>query len=115
MVPFSSGYRTFWLGLGTISAELLAAVVVTSLVRRFLGRAVWRGVHWLAYAAWPLGVLHTFGTGTDAWSAWMLGLTLACLAAAAFAVVYRLLSGPTDPLDAPRGAFRAHVERRAQP
>src|SRR6476661_2013856 len=35
VVPFSSYYRTFWLGLGTISFELLFAIVVTSLARGF--------------------------------------------------------------------------------
>jgi predicted ferric reductase len=115
VVPFSSYYRTFWLGLGTVSAELLAAVVITSLVRRFIGRGAWRAVHWLAYAAWPLGVLHTFGTGTDAWSSWMLGITLACLGGAGFAISYRLLVGPTDPLAGSRESFRTRAERRMLP
>ena len=30
IVPFSSYYRTFWLGLGTIAAELVAAIGITS-------------------------------------------------------------------------------------
>src|SRR5436853_3434987 len=33
LIPFSSAYRTLWLGLGVISFELLAAIVLTSLVR----------------------------------------------------------------------------------
>src|SRR5437660_5094772 len=33
LVPFTSYYRTFWLGLGVISFELLLAIVATSLVR----------------------------------------------------------------------------------
>ena len=42
------------MGLGTIGSDLVAAIVITSLLRRPLGHAAWRGVHWLAYAAWPV-------------------------------------------------------------
>ena len=80
-VPFGSYYRTFWLGLGVIGFELLAAIVVTSLVRGFLGHRTWRAIHWLTYLAWPVSILHGIGTGTDTWSAWMLAITSACVAA----------------------------------
>ena len=63
IVPFSSYYRTFWLGLGTIAAELVAAIGITSLARRFIGPRAWKVVHGLAYAAWPIGVVHGLGTG----------------------------------------------------
>jgi sulfoxide reductase heme-binding subunit YedZ len=112
LIPFSSNYRTLWLGLGVISFELLAAIVVTSLVRGMLGHGVWRAIHWLTYAAWPIGVVHGLGTGTDTWSAWMLAITAACVAAVGMAVVLRLNAGSTDPLAAARGAFRSAVDRR---
>ena len=115
LVPFSSYYRTFWLGLGTISAELVAAIVVTSLLRRLVGRAMWRAVHWVAYASWPLGVLHSVGTGTDAWSPWLLRLTIACVAAVGLATVYRFMAGATDPLAEPRADFRVRAAKRMQP
>lgn len=112
LIPFSSYYRTFWLGLGVIAFELLLAIVITSLVREMLGHRVWRAIHWLTYAAWPVGVLHGLGTGTDTWSAWMLAITAACVAAVGMAIVIRLASGPGDPLAAARSSFRAAVDRR---
>ena len=112
LIPFSSSYRTLWLGLGVISFELLIAIVVTSLVRVMLGHRVWRAIHWLTYAAWPIGVVHGLGTGTDTWSAWMLAITAACVAAVGMAVALRLNAGSTDPLAAARGAFRSAVDRR---
>lgn len=115
LIPFSSGYRTLWLGLGVISFELLVAIVVTSLVRVMLGHRVWRAIHWLTYAAWPVGVVHGLGTGTDTWSAWMLAITFACVAAVGMAVALRLNAGSTDPLAAARGAFRSAVDRREAP
>ena len=115
IVPFSSYYRTLWLGLGVIAFELLVAVVVTSLVRGILGRRTWRAIHWLTYAAWPIGIVHGFGTGTDAWSAWFMALAVACIAAVVAAAGYRFLAGPFDPLTAAHAAYRGSVDRREVP
>jgi hypothetical protein len=90
VLPFRSPYRPLWLGLGALSFDLLIALVVTSLVRRRLGYRSWRAVHWLAYASWPVAVLHGLGTGSDAKSVWSLLLTLACLVAVIAAVAARL-------------------------
>jgi len=90
VIPFGSSYRPLWLGLGALSFDLLVAIVVTSLVRRRLGYQRWRAVHWLAYASWPVAVLHGLGTGTDTKIWWMLGLTVACVAAVLAAVLIRV-------------------------
>lgn len=89
VIPFTSSYRPLWLGLGTLSFDLMLAVAITSLVRRRLGYRRWRAVHWLAYASWPIAVLHGLGTGTDTKVWWMLALTAACVAAVAIAVCMR--------------------------
>jgi DMSO/TMAO reductase YedYZ heme-binding membrane subunit len=86
--------------------------VVTSLARGMVGQRAWRAIHWLTYAAWPIGVVHGLGTGTDTWSAWMLAITAACVAAVGVAVALRLKAGSTDPLAAARGDFRSAVDRR---
>ena len=112
VIPFSSYYRTFWLGLGVIASELLLAIVVTSLLRGFLGHAAWRAIHWLTYAAWPVGVVHGLGTGTDTASTWMLVITAGCIVAVGVAVVLRLTARSTDPLASARSNFRIAVDRR---
>jgi predicted ferric reductase len=108
IVPFGSSYRTFWLGLGTVAFELILAVVVTSLLRARVGVRAWRLVHWLAYAAWPVAVLHELGTGTDAFKPWLAALTVGCIALVAVAVGWRLRAAPPDPL---RGARRWAAQR----
>jgi predicted ferric reductase len=112
VVPFSSYYRTFWLGLGTIAFELLAAIVVSSLLRGLIGQAAWRAIHWLAYASWPVAVLHGFGTGTDALSAWFMVLSVVCVGSVAIAIVYRILQPSADPLTPARKEFRSGVSRK---
>ena len=115
VVPFSSYYRTVWLGLGTIAFELLVAIVVTSLVRGVIGQGAWRAMHWLAYASWPVAVIHGFGTGTDALSGWFMVLSIACVGSVAVAVFYRLIQGSGDPLSSARSEFRSGVARPPGP
>ncbi len=90
VVPFATSYRPLWVGLGAIAADLLLAVVVTSLARRRLGYRTWLGVHWCAYACWPVALLHGLGSGSDARTAWMQLLTIGCVAAVLAALAGRL-------------------------
>lgn len=90
VVPFTSAYRPLWLSLGTIASDMLAAVVLTSLVRVRLGYRSWRTVHWLGYACWPVALWHGLGTGTDSKLPWLLGLDAGCVAAVAAAAWWRL-------------------------
>ena len=96
VIPFVSGYRPLWLGLGTLAFDLLLAIAITSLVRRRLGYRTWRAVHWFAYASWPVAVLHGLGTGSDVKQWWMLGLTVVCAVAVLVAVWTRISSVPAD-------------------
>jgi sulfoxide reductase heme-binding subunit YedZ len=89
-VPFASSYRPVWLGLGAISLDLLLALVATSLLRHRISPRLWRVVHWLAYAAWPVALVHSLGTGSDARFGWLAGLGFASLAIVALAVLIRV-------------------------
>lgn len=90
VIPFRSAYRPLWMGLGAFSFDFLLALVVTSLVRRRLGYRAWRAIHWLAYASWPVAVLHGLGTGSDTKAWWNLALTAVCLLAVVAAVWARI-------------------------
>jgi Ferric reductase like transmembrane component len=93
VLPFIGSYRPFWLGLGAVAFDLLLAVTITSLLRQRLGHRAWRITHWLAYACWPVALLHGLGTGSDVKSAWSLVLTAICVIAVAIAVCVRTLPG----------------------
>ena len=93
IVPFVGSYRPFWLGLGAASFDLVLAVVITSLARRRLGYRTWRFTHWLAYASWPIALLHGLGTGSDIKSTWMIAISGFCVAAVLLAVCIRVASG----------------------
>ena len=90
VLPFVSGYKPFWLGLGAISLDLIAALIVTSLARARMSRRAWRGIHWLAYAAWPLAVVHSIGSSSDGRGGLVLGVLAGCVLAVAAALAWRL-------------------------
>ena len=90
VIPFSSGYRTFWLGLGAIAFDLILALVITSLIRSRLSYRAWRAVHLLAYASWPVALWHGLGTGTDSKLPWLLAIDALCVLVVAGALLWRL-------------------------
>ena len=109
LIPFRSPYRPLWLGLGAVSFDLLLALVVTSLLRRRLGYRSWRTIHWLAYASWPVAVLHTVGTGSDVKSWWLLLLSAVCVGAVLIALFARIGRAAGAPDEVRAGAAALSV------
>ncbi len=89
-VPFTSPYSRFWVGLGTLALDLMVAVFVSSLLRAHIRPGTWRGIHWLAYATWPIALAHTFGMGTDSREHWVIALGVLCVFSVGLALVWRL-------------------------
>jgi predicted ferric reductase len=92
-IPFAGSYRPLWLGLGAVALDLVVAVMITGVLRQRLGYGSWKAIHWLTYASWPIALLHTFGTGSDVKSGWLLVLSIVCLLAVLGAVLARVLAG----------------------
>jgi|tagenome__1003787_1003787.scaffolds.fasta_scaffold20794958_2 sulfoxide reductase heme-binding subunit YedZ len=109
VLPFAGSYRPIWLGLGAVAFDLIVALTVTSLLRRHLGLAAWRTVHWLAYACWPIALVHGWGTGSDTRTPWMLATTLTCATAVIAAIAWRLASGWSENARARGTALGATV------
>ncbi|MDO8188412.1 ferric reductase-like transmembrane domain-containing protein [Conexibacter sp. JD483] len=107
VVPFASGYRTFFVGLGAVAFDILLALAISGILRQRIGHRTWRAIHWAAYACWPIALVHTIGTGSDSGSVWLLAVIALCCATVAAAVVARLgvLRGDPSP-PAPPAAGR---------
>lgn len=98
ILPFRSGYRPIWLGLGAVAVDLLLAVIITSLLRVRLGYDAWRRVHMLSYAMWPIAMLHGLGTGSDTRAPWMWWVDGGCAVIVLAAVGFRVrVWQPHDP------------------
>jgi methionine sulfoxide reductase heme-binding subunit len=93
VVPLTSPYGRFWVALGTIALDLTMAVFVSSLLRARLKPGTWRGIHWLAYASWPVALAHTFGMGTDSREHWVIALGALCVLSVGLALAWRLRAG----------------------
>lgn len=104
VVPFASPYRPFWLGLGAIAFDLVLALIATSLLRNRIGPWLWRGTHWLAYACWPIALVHGMGTGSDTASRLILIVNGVCVTAVLGAIWWRI-----RPALVPRPAVRGWV------
>jgi sulfoxide reductase heme-binding subunit YedZ len=109
VVPFTSSYGRFWIGVGTISLDLMLAVFVSSLLRARISPGSWRALHWLAYLSWPVALAHTFGIGTDAGESWVIILAVVCILAVGAGLLWRIWvtnrhTGQQGLLHAPRAA-----------
>jgi len=91
LVPFLSPYRPLWLGFGTLAFDLLLALTITSFLRRRIGQQAWKLVHWLAYASWPVALLHSLGTGSDARTGWLAAIGVISGLVVFAAVLWRVL------------------------
>ena len=97
IVPFTGGYRPLGIGLGVVAIDLLAALVITSLLRARIGYRVWRAVHWSAYACWPVAMLHGLSSGTDAATSWARAVYIACAALVLSGVGWRVSASILSP------------------
>ena len=115
ILPLASSYRPLPVALGVISVYFAAAIIVTSLLRDRLGHLAWRAVHWLAYAAWPLAVVHSITAGSDGTAAWMLAITGVCTFAVGTALFYRWQVSATNRSRLPAVASGAAPPVPAEP
>jgi DMSO/TMAO reductase YedYZ heme-binding membrane subunit len=100
-VPFSDAGDRYYLSLGTIAADIVVVVTVTSLTRvRYAATAraarQWRVIHGTTYIAWPLAIAH--GLYDQHRPAAPVGWSYAiCAALVALAVVTRLIAAVQAP------------------
>ena len=114
MIPFASGYERLWLGLAAIALDLMLAMIVTSLLRGRLNRVVWKAVHLLAYASWPVAFAHSLGSSKDLQQGWLLLLAIGCAAIVAAALTWRLAHAARQVPRAARvtSVFAQHTAHR---
>jgi sulfoxide reductase heme-binding subunit YedZ len=96
VIPFTSSYEGFWLGLGAVSFDIFLAIIITSLLRRHLSRRVWYVIHLLAYVSWPIALAHSIGASTDLQSGWLLAVAIACAVALGAGIVWRISAASGD-------------------
>ncbi|MFY1670828.1 hypothetical protein ACN27G_12800 [Plantactinospora sp. WMMB334] len=113
-LPFVNGANVY-VGLGTVAGAMMVGVLWTGLVRaRFAGVGkpwLWRTLHSLSYAAWPIAIVHGLQAGRPA-ATWVTLSYLGCVAIVVALLGVRLSvtlgrkrdeQGPSIPSLAPSG------------
>ena len=99
-VPGTSEYRTLGVALGVVAFYLMAAVQVTSYLRRRLSKQVWFTIHITSYGFVWIAAIHAGMSGTDTVNRVYQVLALLLTMITVAATVIRILSPgkrPTTP------------------
>jgi methionine sulfoxide reductase heme-binding subunit len=112
VIPFVSAYQPFWLGLGAVALDLIIALILTSLARAHIPHRIWRGIHWLAYAAWPVALVHGYGVSPDLRNGGLWLMTIGCTLAVGAAGLWRLAGTAREVPRAERAAAALASIRR---
>lgn len=99
-VPFAAHYRPLWIALGIVAAYLAVAVWASEYVRRWIGFAWWRRLHYLTFAVFLLGAVHGLGAGSDSRAGWAILLYAGTIGLVAVLLGWRLVRAlPDDTRD----------------
>ena len=93
LVPFSSSWNPVAVAWGVVALYLLAAVEITSLLRRRIPRTWWKGVHLSSYGLYAVATVHLLTAGTDRHSPVLLWAVIGATTAIVFSTAYRVM-GP---------------------
>jgi predicted ferric reductase len=81
LVPLASTWHPVAVAWGIVGLYLLAAVEVTSLLRKHLSKRVWRATHMLSFPLFLLTTIHVLSAGTDRHNVALRGAMIAASAA----------------------------------
>jgi hypothetical protein len=104
LVPFTSRYRPFSVGLGIAAAELLVALAITNHYRKQIPYRVWRKMHYANFAVWGAASAHAVLVGTDRSAPWLLLYGISIASVATLALWRAAGSRLSPPLVATAGA-----------
>ncbi len=94
LVPGASDWRPLPVAFGVVSLYVLAVVIGSFYLKRFIGQKTWRSIHFASFGLFISALLHGMLAGTDTGSPLMLGL-YAGSAIVVFALVAQRLVPPT--------------------
>ncbi|HEX2923038.1 MAG TPA: hypothetical protein VHS28_03305 [Chloroflexota bacterium] len=116
VIPFASPYRPFWTALGVVGAYAVLIVFGSSYVRQQIGYRAWRAIHYVAFAAFLLTMVHGVFSGTDSGEPWAAalyagtGATIALLTLMRFKGVAEQRTPAAPKLPVPARSERVPVE-----
>ena len=89
-IPFASRRWPFAVGVGVLAGYFVLVVHLSFGLRKRLGTAMWRRLHYLSFVAFVLVTLHAIMVGTDRANTWFVSVYVVMLLVVALLVVARI-------------------------
>jgi DMSO/TMAO reductase YedYZ heme-binding membrane subunit len=102
VVPFTGPYRPVWVGIGQITLGLALLVLLSFHVRRRIGQARWRKLHYLTFLVFVGATVHGLMAGSDSSADWVRMGYVVMAAVVVFLTSYRMVLSVAS-----RGEFAA--------
>lgn len=90
VVPFASTRWRGAVGIGILGAYLALVVHLSFGLRKRIGTALWKRLHYLSFVAFVLATIHAIAVGTDRANPWFVAVYAALLLVVAFLISVRL-------------------------
>lgn len=90
LVPGLAPHAPLAVAAGQVGLYLMAIVIASFYLRRFIGQRAWRTLHYVTFLAFVGATAHGIAAGTDSTAAWARGLYLGSAAVVAFLLTYRI-------------------------
>jgi predicted ferric reductase len=94
LLPFGEPYQPLGIAAGVLGLYALLILLVSSWLRRYLPRQVWRTFHYVSFAAFVLVTAHGLLAGSDAGLGWLRSVFFAATASTFFLSIMRLILVP---------------------
>ena len=92
LTPFALlSYRPFYVGIGQLVFYMWIILVLNFNIKKFIGRKVWRGLHYIGFVAFFAGMAHGITSGSDSALPWMQFIYWFSAASVLFLTIYRIL------------------------
>lgn len=97
-IPVAEPYRPFAVSVGVFTMYGMVAVLASSWLRRRLGHARWRAIHYLSFAVFAGVTLHGILAGSDSSQPWMIFIYVAAAISVGLLTFIRIFSrSPSQP------------------
>jgi methionine sulfoxide reductase heme-binding subunit len=96
LIPLGEPYRPFAVGLGVVMMYGMAAVLASSWLRRRVGHARWRLIHYLSFLVFAGVTAHGILAGSDSGQSWMIFVYVAAAISVSLLTFIRIFSRPVS-------------------
>ena len=92
LIPFGFiNFRPVFVGIGQLAFYMWVILIFSFYVKKIIGRKIWRGLHYLGFAAFFAGMAHGITSGSDSSMPLMQMIYWFSAASVLFLTIYRIL------------------------